>query len=97
VRDAEGTTGWMLGAMLSGRRTALVLPWEVKAGQRSASSVTLREGGSEQSRAIAQVEAGVLAGILGCDGRWCRVSIGSYRGYIGQAKLWGAYEGEVIK
>src|SRR5262245_58248264 len=33
VRDAEGTTGWVLGSMLSGRRTALILPWEVKAGQ----------------------------------------------------------------
>ena len=35
VRDADGTTGWILGVMLSGRRTALVLPWEAKAGQRS--------------------------------------------------------------
>ena len=33
VRDAEGTTGWVLGSMLSGRRTAVVLPWELKAGQ----------------------------------------------------------------
>src|SRR6516165_2302039 len=33
VRDAEGTTGWVLGAMLSGRRTAVVLPWELKGGR----------------------------------------------------------------
>ena len=32
VRDAEGTTGWVLGSMLSGRRTAVILPWEVKPG-----------------------------------------------------------------
>jgi len=25
------------------------------------------------------------------------VSVGGYRGYIEQAKLWGAYQGEVIK
>jgi SH3-like domain-containing protein len=39
----------------------------------------------------------VLANILGCDGRWCRVSMEGYRGYIEQGKLWGAYQGEVIK
>ena len=46
---------------------------------------------------MAQVEAGVLASIISCDGRWCRVSVGGFRGYIEQTKLWGAYQGEVIK
>jgi SH3-like domain-containing protein len=95
VRDAEGTTGWVLGAMLSGRRTAVVLPWEKSAG-RSATAA-LRDDDNEGARAIAQIEAGVLANIISCDGRWCRVSVGGYRGYIEQAKLWGAYRGEVIK
>jgi SH3-like domain-containing protein len=97
VRDADGTTGWVLGAMLSGRRTALVLPWEVKDGRNAAVTATLRDYGSEASPAVADVEAGVLANILGCDGRWCRVSMEGYRGYIEQGKLWGAYQGEVIK
>jgi SH3-like domain-containing protein len=57
----------------------------------------LRDDDSEGARAIAQVEAGVLAGIISCDGRWCRVSVGGFRGYIEQTKLWGAYQGEVIK
>ena len=39
---------------------------------------------------------GVLASIISCDGRWCRLSIGGVRGYIEQTKLWGAYQGEVI-
>jgi SH3-like domain-containing protein len=101
IRDAEGTTGWVLGTMLSGRRTAVILPWE-SGRQASASKeqqrvlATLRDDDSEQSRPIAQVEAGVLASIISCDGRWCRVSIGAFRGYIEQAKLWGAYQGEVI-
>ena len=46
---------------------------------------------------VAQVEAGVLASIISCDGSWCRVSVGGFRGYIEQTKLWGAYQGEVIK
>jgi SH3-like domain-containing protein len=43
------------------------------------------------------VEAGVLANIISCDGRWCRVSVKGFRGYIEQVKLWGAYKDEVIK
>jgi SH3-like domain-containing protein len=97
VRDAEGTTGWVLGSMLSGRRTAVILPWEVKAGQSQQTMAALRDDDSERAGEVAQVEAGVLASIITCDGKWCRVSVGGFRGYIEQAKLWGAYKDEVIK
>jgi len=97
VRDAEGTTGWVLGSMLSGRRTAVILPWELKAGQGQPAQAVLRDDDSERAGAVAQVEAGVLASIITCDGKWCRVSVGGFRGYIEQAKLWGAYKDEVIK
>ena len=96
VRDAEGTTGWVLGSMLSGRRTAVILPWEVKPEGQQPLAV-LRDDDSERARAVAQVEAGVLASIITCDGKWCRVSVGGFRGYIEQSKLWGAYKDEVIK
>ncbi len=97
VRDAEGTTGWVAGTMLSGRRTAVILPWEVRPGKSAPPLAALRSDDSEGSKAVAEVEAGVLASIISCDGRWCRVSVGGFRGYIEQAKLWGAYQGEVIK
>jgi len=97
VRDAEGTTGWVLGSMLSGRRTAVVLPWEQKAGQQQPTSAALRDDDSTSARPLAYVEAGVLASIISCDGRWCRISVGGFRGYIEQVKLWGAYQGEVIR
>ena len=97
VRDAEGTTGWVSGTMLSSRRTAVILPWEVRPGQSEPVLAVLRDDDSEGSKAIAQVEAGVLASIISCDGRWCRVSVGGFRGYIEQTKLWGAYPSEVIK
>lgn len=97
VRDAEGTTGWVLGTMLSGRRTAVILPWEVKPGQAQPVMAALRDDDSASASAVAQVEAGVLASIITCDGKWCRVSVSGFRGYIEQAKLWGAYKDEVIK
>ena len=40
VRDSEGTTGWVLQGLVSGRRTALVLPWEVKPGSSQTARVS---------------------------------------------------------
>ena len=94
VRDAEGATGWVLHSMLSGRRTALVLPWELKSGEPP--QTPLRSDDRENAGAVAIVEAGVIANVSRCDRRWCLVVIGDYRGYIEQDKLWGVYAGEVI-
>lgn len=97
VRDAGGSVGWVHNSLLSGRRTALVLPWEVKDGQTQVPVATLRDDDHDKARALAQVEAGVLASIISCDKSWCRVSIGDHRGYIEQGKLWGTYLNERIK
>lgn len=96
VRDAEGTVGWVLHSLLSGRRTALVLPWELKAG-KAPPQVSIRSSDSERSGAVAIVEAGVIADVQSCDGAWCYVTISGYRGYVEQKKLWGIYEREVVK
>ena len=69
--NSEGTTGWVLQSLLSGRRTALVSPWEIKA-DNPPPQVTVRSDDSESARAVAIVEAGVIANIGKCDGRWCQ-------------------------
>jgi SH3-like domain-containing protein len=97
VRDSEGATGWVLQALVSGRRTALVLPWELKSSQGAPVQVPLRTSDRESAKAVVMLEAGVIANIRSCDGNWCYVSVGDYRGYIEQKKLWGVYAGEVIK
>jgi SH3-like domain-containing protein len=96
VRDAEGVTGWVLQAFLSGRRTALVLPWARKSG-KPPPLVHIRENDSTRSKVVANVEAGVIADLHACDGKWCRVTVDQYSGYVEQKKLWGVYEGETIK
>lgn len=96
VRDAEGARGWVVQSLLSGRRTALVTPWDVKAGA-PVPQVPVRLSDSESSRPVVLVEAGVIANVHACDGRWCRVSIDRYRGYMPQKQLWGVYENEVLK
>ena len=96
VRDSEGATGWVLQSLLSGRRTALVSPWEAKAGQESP-RIAVRNSDSNNAREVAIVEAGVIANIHACDGQWCNVTIDRYRGYLPQKQLWGVYPNEVVK
>ncbi len=96
VRDAEGATGWVLSAMLSGRRTALVVPWEVKPGQ-PAPEVALKDADRDGARPVAMIEAGVIANIRSCDKRWCSVVVAEFKGYVEQNKLWGVYPDEAIK
>ena len=96
VRDSDGATGWILQSLLSGRRTALVTPWDLKA-DKPAPQVPVLASDSSRARTVAVVEAGVIANIHGCDGRWCRVTIDRYRGYMPQKQLWGVYENEIVK
>jgi len=95
VRDSEGTTGWVVQSLLSGRRTALVSPWDGKAA--APAKIAVHYSDSERSRTVALVEPNVIANIHRCDGRWCEISISEYRGYLLQKQLWGIYEGEIVK
>jgi SH3-like domain-containing protein len=101
VRDAAGTVGWVHSALLSGRRTALVLPWEIKEGAPAASQppaqAALREDDKADAPVVAQLAAGALVDIVGCDNGWCRVSAGGGRGYVEQTKLWGTYPNETVR
>ncbi len=69
VRDAEGTEGWVLHSLLSGRRTALVAPWE-KSG-----TLSLLDRADDRADVLARVQPNVIASIRKCDGSWCRVQV----------------------
>src|SRR4249920_2237716 len=84
VRDSEGADGWVFHSLLSARRTALVSPWS-KGDER----VPLYSSNSTGSRAVAELQSGVLGNVLSCDGEWCNVSVDDYSGYVQQDKLWG--------
>ncbi len=95
IRDAEGGTGWVFGALLSGRRTALVLPWE--RGKSAGERAQLQAGSSADARTLALLQSGVLTSLIKCTGQWCKVSVGDIRGFIEQKKLWGVYPREQLK
>lgn len=110
VRDSEGAEGWVLQSLISGRRTALIMPWDVKTGDVKAGDIKagdvktgkptrieLLADDRADAAAVAIVEAGVIANIRSCDTRWCYVSVGDYRGYIAQKQLWGVYPNETLR
>lgn len=88
IRDAQGAEGWVHKALLSGRRTALVTPWD--------KSATIALRAKPNGAVIAWLRSGVISTLETCGGRWCAVRAGGYRGYIAQEALWGVYPGETV-
>ena len=90
IRDSEGSEGWVLQSLLSGRRTALVAPW------KKTDSFPIYAQNSEASAVVAQLQSGVIGNIRKCDGTWCRIFGDGYDGFIQQGKLWGVYENDTV-
>jgi len=100
VRDADGIDGWIYYTLLSGRRTALIMPWAKKkeaAPQGEPKSVALYSKRSARRGVVAKMEPGVIVDLVDCDGEWCLVSIDGYRGWVEQDTLWGVYQGEKVE
>jgi SH3-like domain-containing protein len=90
VRDSEGTEGWVLHSLLSGRRTALVAPGKKK------ETFKIFASASEAGVLAATLESGVIVNIRSCDGAWCYVDGDGFKGYIQQSNLWGVYPGDKV-
>lgn len=92
VRDSEGSEGWVLHSLLSGRRTGLVTPWK-----KEGPPITVRGKPTDDAAATAKLEPNVIANIRSCDKSWCRVNGQGFDGFIKQVDLWGVYPNEVIE
>jgi SH3-like domain-containing protein len=90
VRDSEGAEGWVYHSLLSGRRTAVVT-MKIK-GELAA----LRDDPSEDSAVAARLQAGVIAQVKRCTGKWCRITGEGFDGWIEQQRLWGVYADEKV-
>jgi SH3-like domain-containing protein len=89
IRDSEGSEGWVLHSLLSGKRTALVAPWK-----KDAAPFPLRAEPQADSNVVAKLAPGVVANVKKCDGSWCRLKGDGYDGYLAQTNLWGVYPDE---
>lgn len=91
IRDWEGKQGWVFHSLLSGRRTALVTPWE------KSDLTPLRARSRSDADIVAELEPFVLTSVTECAGGWCRVNGESYDGWLDQTRLFGVYPNESIE
>ncbi|WP_281407144.1 MULTISPECIES: SH3 domain-containing protein [unclassified Mesorhizobium] len=89
VRDWQGTSGWVFGPLLSGRRTAVTAPW-------SKDKIALRRKPSVSSLVTAWLAPEVIVELVRCDGQWCRVAVNSLAGFVRQTRLWGIYPNDTL-
>jgi SH3-like domain-containing protein len=90
IRDSDGSEGWVLHSLLSGRRTALVAPWKKNV------LLPLLGSAADDGRLIANLQPGVIANVKRCDGTWCKVWGDGFDGYMRQTSLWGVYPDEKV-
>lgn len=88
VRDWKGTTGWMHSQVLSSRRSIIVTGVETH---------PLRRDPDFDGVVIAKVEPGVIARLLECEPRWCRIEVARFRGWLPRGNFWGVHEGEKVE
>lgn len=87
VQDPDGATGWMLAALLSDERTAIVIG-EVR---------PMRALPDPSSKIVWRAEPGVVGRISDCANGWCLFDAGGRRGYIEIAHIWGVGPGEDVR
>jgi len=92
VRDHEGDEGWVFHTLLSGRRTALVAPWD--GGE---TLLPLQRQPRRDTAVMAQLSPRVLVDVETCESGWCRVAVDEARGWIEQTSLWGVYPDELVE
>ena len=87
IRDREGTDGWVLQGMLSGKRSVIAVG-EIR---------TLRREPAPAAQPTARLEPGVIAQLLHCRDSWGEVDAAGYRGWLKQTELWGTYPNERLE
>jgi SH3-like domain-containing protein len=90
IRDWEGAEGWVYHSLLSGRRSAVVVP------DLKNDLVPLYENPDSKSAETARLQSGVLGTLKSCTGSWCEFVGKNFDGWIRQERLWGAYPNEKL-
>jgi SH3-like domain-containing protein len=98
IRDAEGTEGWVLHSLLSGRRTAVVMPW----AKPGSAPLPLHERADDRGDLVARLQPNVIVNVKTCAAGWCRVIVPLPKardadGFIRQDRLWGVYPNEQVE
>ena len=79
IKDYESNTGWIHISQLSKKRTAI--------NNKKNSIIFVRD--TIYSKPLVKLEKGRLLLIKKCLDLWCKISSGSYTGWIRKENLWG--------
>lgn len=93
VRDPQGNEGWILHSLLSGKRTAIISPWD---RGKEGSLISMLDAPEASAKLNAQLQPGVIAKVSYCDNQWCELSAANAHGYVKQELLWGVYPDEAF-
>ena len=85
IRDIDGDDGWVHQALLSGTRYVIV---------KGEAGASIHKDPTEDSSILALFEANVIAKVEECQGQWCLVEQGGYKGWAQRKFLWGIYDTE---
>jgi SH3-like domain-containing protein len=88
ICDPTGGVAWVSRTLLTNRKQVLT---------PAAQKVQMRADPSETAPVKAVVEPHALVGLDKCGKSWCRVSIDGVTGWLPQAQLWGAQDGQVCQ
>jgi len=91
IRDWEGAEGWVYHSLLSGKRSAVVVP------NLKDELVPLYESADMKSAVVAKLQGGVQGALQSCSGSWCEFRGKGFDGWIRQDRLWGAYPNEKVE
>ena len=91
IRDWEGAEGWVYHSLLSGKRTAVVVP------KSKDELVPLYTNAEAEAAVAAKLQSGVLGQLKSCNGNWCEFSGKDFTGWLRQERLWGAYPNEKVE
>ena len=91
IRDWEGAEGWVYHSLLSGKRSAVVVP------TLKDELIPLYESTEPSAPSWPACSPACSTQIKACNGKWCQVSGKSFSGWIVQERLWGAYPNEKVE
>lgn len=86
IEDPGGTQGWMMGSLISERRTGLVM----------GTIAELRDSPRYGGKIVWRAEPGVVGRLSKCAQGWCFFDVRGRGGYVEANHLWGVEPGETL-
>jgi SH3-like domain-containing protein len=87
VQDWQGTQGWVLDRMVTGKRAVIV-----DGGVRP-----LYRLPDPASQIVVRAEPGVIARLIEFQGAWCHIEAGGYKGWVQRSEVWGILPDETLQ